>query len=130
MAPATLSSRVSTALIWLGRAGAIASLSLLLLFVIGSIQSGDAVPTAKEAIGIAFFPIGVAVGMLFGWRWPLLGACISLISLAGFYVWSYVVAGRINNGPYFLLFTLPAVFYLIGALTQPRPRETRQIHSV
>ena len=119
MAPATLTSRVSITSIWLGRAGAIASIFMLSLFVIGSIQSGDPAPTATEAIGIACFPIGVAVGLLLGWRWPVVGACVSLISLAGFYVWSYIVAGRINNGPYFLLFTLPAVFYLVSALTQP-----------
>ena len=119
MAPATFSSRVSIVSIWLGRAGAIASIVMLSLFVIASIQAGDPVPTPTEAVGIAFFPIGVAIGLMLGWRQPLAGASVSLISLVGFYVWSYVVSGRINNGPYFVLFTLPAVFYLIGALTQP-----------
>ncbi|MDX1927680.1 MAG: hypothetical protein SFV81_14255 [Pirellulaceae bacterium] len=117
----TLTSRISTTSIWVARLGALASIGLLSLFVIGSIQSGDPVPTLIEAVGIACFPVGVVVGMIIGWRQPLVGAIVSLISLFAFYVWSYLVSGRMNNGPYFLLFTLPAVFYLLGALTSGNP---------
>lgn len=117
----TPTSRISSTAIWVARLGALASIAVLSLFVIGSIQSGDPVPTFSEAVGIACFPIGVVVGMIIGWRQPMTGAVVSLISLLAFYVWSYVVSGRLNNGPYFILFTLPAVFYLLGALTSASP---------
>jgi hypothetical protein len=127
MQPQTLTTRVSIMLIWLARMGALASIAQLALLVIGSIQSGDPAPTVSEAIGIACFPVGVAVGLLVGWRQPLVGAAVSLISLFAFYVWSYLVSGRISNGPYFVLFTLPAIFYLIGALTQPKQLTPRDL---
>ncbi len=115
MVPEPVLLRVASLLNWLGRLGAVASTFLLLQFVIGSMQSGDPLPTPVEAIGIACFPVGVVAGMLMGIRWPLAGAIVSLASLFLFYVWSYLVSGRLNNGPYFVLFTLPAVLYLASA---------------
>ena len=115
----TLTSRTSTLLTWIARIGSLASVALLAQFVIGSIQAGDPLPTPTEAMGLACFPVGVVVGMLVGWRQPLVGATISLASLSTFYVWIYFVSGKMNVGPYFVLFTLPAFFYLLGALIKP-----------
>ncbi len=88
------------------------------MFVLGSIQTGEPSRHSLNGTGLAFFPVGVIGGLLAAWRWPLAGSVTSFLSLAGFYTWSYIVSGRIDLGPYFVLFTMPATFYLIGAIVR------------
>ncbi len=119
MKTAELAYWISAFSIAIGRLGTVLSTCLIAMFVFGSIQSGDPAPNITEWTGLAFFPIGVIAGLLAGWRWPLAGSIVSMLSLVGFYCWSYIVSGRVDLGPYFVLFTLPATFYLIGALVRP-----------
>jgi len=107
------SATLSKILRWTGRVLSIVSIGILLLFLIG--ESDFSQPpqlTFKEWLGLLFFPGGIVVGMIVAWRRERLGAIIALGSLAAFYLLQLIFFGDFPGGPFFLLFTLPAL--LIG----------------
>jgi hypothetical protein len=95
---------------WIARVGSISSLALLLAFAAGS--GGGSIPTAAEAVALGLFPVGVVVGFLIAWRREGPGGAITVLSLAGFYLWLFLVDGRLPRGPYFLLFASPGFLFL------------------
>ena len=66
-------NRFITLLRWLARLSSLVSLAFLLLFFFGE-EMTFAQLTSSEILGLLFFPIGITVGMLLGWRWEVLGA--------------------------------------------------------
>jgi len=95
---------------WLARGTSTVSIALLLLFLT---SDGWNRVTAREWIGLVFFPFGVILGMLISWKRELAGSLISLASLAGFYlVYGVVLTGRLPGGWGFLAFTAPAFLFL------------------
>jgi hypothetical protein len=113
-------ARVGTGVIlllrWIARLASLASVGLLSLFFFGTLGS----PTPGEAIALAFFPIGVALGMLMGWWREAWGGWATLLSLAAFYLWMIVLAGHPPRGPYFLLFAAPGLLFLVCSLIERR----------
>ncbi|MGD9790614.1 MAG: hypothetical protein AB7Q00_12555 [Phycisphaerales bacterium] len=109
-------TRSSTAFVvmrWLARGLSLVSLGLLALFAFGGHESTS--PTPKEWLLLAFFPIGVALGMVLGWWRELLGGIITTISLAGFYAIE-LTSGTIHPNPAYLLnfaiFAFPGLMFL------------------
>lgn len=101
---------------WLARVTSLVSAGLLLLFIIGG-DSGPNPITAREWIGLLFFPFGVVVGMVVAWRREVLGSLVSIGSLSSFYiVYGLVLANRLPRGGYFALFTAPAFLFLVSGL--------------
>jgi hypothetical protein len=93
-----------TAKIW-----SILSIGFVLLFVIGEGLSGEGpMPTASEWVGLAFFPIGVVVGLALAWWREGIGGALAVLSLIAFYVWDLVRSGDLPGGPFFLLVVAPA----------------------
>ena len=100
---------------WVARAASLASLSLLAMFA----TSGGAAPTASEWLMLAFFPIGVAVGMLVAWRSEIIGGAIAVASLGAFYAIVSLDASRPPMGPWFVVFASPALALLAcGVMTR------------
>ncbi len=120
--------KTSTILRWIARIWSLASLALLVLFAVGG-GGGGGVPTATEAVALGFFPIGVAAGLLIAWRREGMGGVITVLSLAAFYLWLFLLDGRLTRGPYFLLFAAPGFLFLAtGFLERPQPaREAGKI---
>jgi hypothetical protein len=82
-----------------------------MLIAFGEPGSGLAGP--REWVYLALFPFGFSAGYLLGWRWPLVGGCISLACMAA----SLVVIGRtFALGPYLIwgLLSLPGILYVIA----------------
>lgn len=96
---------------WVARLGSIASLGMLAMFAFG--EQGR--PSPSEWFGIALFPIGVSVGMLLGWWREWLGGLVTLLSLAAFYGWMFVFRNGIPIGPYFVMFSIPGLLFLVCA---------------
>ncbi len=94
---------------WIARAASLASLALLALFA----TSGGAAPSGYEWLLIAFFPIGVALGMVVAWRYELLGGAITLAGLGGFHALLLLDAARPASGPWFAAFGAPGL--VLGA---------------
>lgn len=101
---------------WMARIWAAASLLLLSAFVFGDAERSGNWPTVTEWVGLAFFPIGISVGMLIAFWRELWGGAITVLSLAGFYAWFFAASGRLNCGPWFVLFAAPGFLFLLAGL--------------
>ncbi|HVK09533.1 MAG TPA: hypothetical protein VM597_12220 [Gemmataceae bacterium] len=111
----------SSVLTWTGRVWGVASTLLLLAFMFGGAETMR--PTAPEAVGLVFFPVGVIVGFGLAWWKEGLGGLVTVLCLALFYAWLYVHSGRFNVGPYFVLFAAPGFLHLAAvALRGSRSR--------
>jgi hypothetical protein len=103
---------IAAVISWSARILSVISIGILLLFFIGEAGFGRPVRlTAQEWIGLLFFPLGVAVGMVVGWRWEGVRAGIAVGSLVAFYMLNLVASGNLPSGPFFVLFTLPGILF-------------------
>jgi hypothetical protein len=70
--------------------------------------------TAREYVGLVFFPVGLVFGSLVAWRSELAGGLISVISILGFYlVFGLLLMGSVRQGWAFVLFALPGALFLV-----------------
>ena len=106
--------RLNTALRWTARVWGVASFLFILAFVVGGAESMR--PTAKEAVGLLLFPVGVVVGFGIAWWREGVGGLVTLGSLALFYLWMFGRDGRLPAGPYFLLLSAPGFLHTANAL--------------
>ena len=76
----------------------------------------------KEWVGLAFFPLGVALGIIIGWRYEILGGAIATASLAAFYfIYGLILTGAFPKGILFLLLSFPGILFLmIGLDSKPK----------
>lgn len=70
-------------------------------------------PTPTEGVGMIFFPVGLSIGLIIGWRSEGLGGLIATGSMVGFYFWCLIARGRFPGGPYFLLVVAPGILFLV-----------------
>ena len=92
---------------WSARVASLVAVTLLLLFAMGEEFSQV---SAREWVGLSFFPLGVAVGLAMAW-WRGLGAVVAASSLSAFYlVYGVLLSGRVG-GPWFVIFTSPAALF-------------------
>lgn len=102
---------------WLARIASVASLAMLALFA----TSGGNSPTLGELLLIAFFPVGVAIGMIVAWWREVLGGGITLGSLAVFYLILLIQSGHVPTTAWFGIFASPGVLFLLcGVLASRR----------
>lgn len=98
---------------WAARIGSLLSLAFIGMFVVGELFNPTGpMPTPTEWLGLAFFPLGVLIGLGLGWWHEGVGGATAVLSLIAFYVWNWVVSGSLALGPFFLLLTAPAFLYL------------------
>lgn len=102
---------------WLARLGSIGSVTLLFMFIFGGNES--MAMQSHEVLGFIFFPVCIIVGMFVGWILEATGGAITLLGLCAFYVRHYYISGDFPIGPYFLLFALPGILFLIAGLLDP-----------
>lgn len=108
--------KLDGALRWTGRIWAVVSVAVLAVFAFGGRETLQ--PSASQMVGVLLFPIGVAVGLVVGWWRQAVGGCVTVCSLALFYVWMFAQHGRLPPGPYFLLLAAPGFLFIAGALLQ------------
>lgn len=120
------SKRSVTIARWLARLGSLGSLGLLLLFFFGE-EMDPAGLTPTEIWGLLFFPLGITVGMLLGWRWEKLGGTVTVLSLLAFYKVMYAASGRFPEGIWFALFALPGLLFLYCGLCNRNTTQTPRI---
>lgn len=100
-------------LLWIARLTGTAAIIPLMLIAFGEPGSGPS--GVREWVYLVLFPFGFSAGYLLGWRWPLLGGCLSLACMA----LSLVVIGRVFDlGPYLIwgVLSVPGVLYVIAGL--------------
>ena len=100
---------------WIARATSLLSIGLILMFLIGD-SFDPARVRAREWIGLAFFPVGVATGMIVAWWKEGFGAAITLASLVAFYgVYGWLM-GSNGNSAAFIFFATPGFLFLVSWL--------------
>ncbi|MFO0810774.1 MAG: hypothetical protein U0746_19260 [Gemmataceae bacterium] len=100
-------------ILWVARLAGIAAIVPLMLIVI--FESGTGPASVRAWVYLALFPFGFSIGYLLGWRWPLLGGCVSLACMAA----SLLVLGRfVGVQPYLIwgVLSVPGVMYVVAGL--------------
>lgn len=103
---------------WLGRAGSLAVIFVLALFVVGEAGHNTVPVRARDLPGLALFPVGVVLGMILSWKYELEGSFLSIGSLIGFYAVCHLMVGNFPNGWAFIVFTAPAFLFLLSGLME------------
>jgi hypothetical protein len=114
--------RLALVLRWLARVTGLLSIGVLLLFLTGEdgLISGWAKVRPGEWLGLLFFPFGVILGLALAWWREALGGAVAAVSVTAFYVEQVLLAGRLPGGPWFLIFTAPAVLFFASWLAHRR----------
>jgi hypothetical protein len=102
---------------WCGRLSSVVVIVILALIVVGE---RSAAPSSMELVGLAFFPGLVCIGLVLSWWREWMGAAVATFGLVGFYLWSLIARGHFTNGPWFILFWSPALFFFASWLTRRR----------
>jgi len=108
---------------WMARAWSIASVGFILLMFIGSgLAEGfnSAQFTARDWVGLFFFPFGICLGMIVAWRREGLGGGMTVGSLLAFYAALRIMGGRFPRGPWFALVAAPGILFLMSRVLSAR----------
>lgn len=107
------------ALRWTARIWSVASVALLVGFVVGEGLN----PTGlNEWLGVLFFPIGISVGMIVAWWKEAIGGSITVGSLLAFYAVHVATAGTLPKGWAWWAFAAPGFLFLLLSYAARRPR--------
>jgi hypothetical protein len=113
-----MSVPAATVLRWTARIASAASPCVLLAFATAG-RAPVAQVHAALWVGLLFFPVGVVLGLALAWRREALGAAVALGSLAAFYiVYGVLLQGQLPRGPWFAVFTSPALLFLASWLSR------------
>ena len=108
---------ISTVTRWLARVLSVIFIGIILLFFFGEADLSQPIRlTPGEWIGVLFFPVGVAAGMILGWWREGVGAAVAVGSLCAFYVLDTITTRNPPSGPFFILFTSPGILFGLSCL--------------
>jgi hypothetical protein len=105
-------SALSSVILWGARVWAVASVGLVLAFLVGEGFDPSRIQ-AREWLGIVFFPLGICAGMVLAWWKEGLGGAITVASLLAFYLVHYATSGAFPRGWAFLVFAAPGFLFLL-----------------
>jgi hypothetical protein len=97
---------------WVARAWSIASIGLVVGFLIGEGFHPEQLAPA-QCLGFFFFPVGICIGMILAWWKEGLGGGITVGSLAAFYVIHVATAGALPKGLAWPTFAAPGFLFVL-----------------
>ena len=100
------------ALRWTARVWSVASIALILAFIVGERSHPSGL---NEWLAALFFPIGISVGMILAWWKERFGGGITVGSLLVFYVVHMAMAGTFPKGWAWLAFAAPGFLFLLSS---------------
>jgi hypothetical protein len=110
--------RLVSALRWTARGWSVASVGLVLAFIVGE---GNNPSGRNEWLGFLFFPVGISVGMILAWWKEGLGGSITVGSLLAFYLFRLTTAGTLPKGWAWLAFAAPGFLFLLSSHLSRKP---------
>ena len=105
------SGRVIQFVEWTARSWSLASVGLVLAFLVGE---GVYPATAGEWVGFVLFPVGISLGMAVAWWNEGVGGAITVVSLIAFYFVHLLTSGSFPAGWGWLVVAAPGFFFLLG----------------
>jgi len=111
--------RLASTLRWTARIWSVASVGLVLAFMIGE---GFNPSGFQEWIGVLLFPIGICLGMIVAWWKEGPGGGVTVVCLVAFYVFQRFTSGRFPKGWAWLTFAVPGFLFLLSALLYRKSR--------
>lgn len=112
---------VVPALRWTARIWSVASILLVLAFIVGERSLPS---TPDEWLGFLFFPFGISLGMLLAWWNERVGGLVTVGSLGVFYVIRFMTAGAFPAGWAWLVFAAPGFLFVLAWLVSKRETPT------
>lgn len=106
---------------WIARGLSVLAVGSILLFIIGE-HFNPLRLNMQEALLFFCFPLGIVIGMVIGWWREGLGGLIAFASMALFYAVHLIQSGRLPKGPFFLIFALPGLLFVISWLYEKKKR--------
>jgi hypothetical protein len=97
---------------WVARVWSIASIGLVIAFLIGEGFHPEQLSLA-ERIGFLFFPVGICIGMVLAWWKEGLGGSITVGSLLTFYLIHVATAGALPKGWAWIAFAAPGFLFVL-----------------
>jgi hypothetical protein len=111
--------RLVSALRWTARVWSVASVGLVLAFIVGE---GSHPSRPNEWLGFLLFPVGISVGMILAWWKEGLGGSMTVGSLLAFYAVHLTTVGTFPHGWAWLTFAAPGFLFLLSSQLSRRPR--------
>jgi hypothetical protein len=105
-------NRVTSVVRWIARAWSIATILLVLAFIIGE-GFNPKLFKPTELLGFIFFPIGICLGLVISWWKEGLGAIIVVASLVAFYIVNFITAGTFPKGWAWEVFAAPGFLFAL-----------------
>jgi len=96
---------------WTAKLTSLLSIGILLLFFIGEGFNPTKL-SLKEWMFFLFFPLGVILGLLIGWKKEFIGSLIAILSLTAFCLLETINGGF--PGLAFFVFASPGLLFLIS----------------
>jgi hypothetical protein len=107
---------------WVARLGSLASLVIVILFVIGERANPLQMGSADQLIFLCF-PAAVLGGVLLAWFWEFGGAVFALAGLTAFYGSTFFLAGTLPRDWRAVAAAAPAVLFLASAMLRRLARK-------
>ena len=104
------------ALRWIARVMSVATIGIILLFVFGE-GSGWLSVRGQDFVGLIFFPVGLLLGLVLGWRREMAGGLIAVVSILLFYlVYGLAINRNVFQGWAILVLAIPGALFLLYAI--------------
>ena len=102
-----------TVLLWVARGtSGLIVLLMAVTLISGALDPEGIPPTADEAVALALFPVGMCIGYIAAWKWPLWGGVVSCVCVAVF----LLLMREPDVVPPVVIMTLPAVMFVVYGL--------------
>lgn len=105
------------ALRWTGRIWSLASVLLIIAFIVGERSLPS---TSAEWLGFLFFPFGITIGMLLAWWNERDGGIVTVGSVCAFYVLRFMTTGAFPGGWAWLVLAAPGFLFVAAWLFSRR----------
>ena len=92
------------------------SAAFMLFFILGHLfgDESSGTPNVAETIGLAFFPLGLMIGLIVAYWKEFTGGIIATGCIIGFHITMLIAGGNPDFNPFIDGLAVPGVLYLVA----------------